>query len=123
MKGELRKKTKKAVGKALRDAYTNKESMLPLDKGIHRVKFSYLSSTYSVPFIAAYIKTIYNKEGKYYSDEVKIEYFSMALSDFYHHDAILKFKGYDKNGNILPVNKVVYYRKADKISSGWMLKD
>ena len=105
-----------------KNEYFNEEYLILLDKTIHKVKFDYLNSTYSVPFLVTHIKTIYDKEKEIYSDEVKIEYFSMALSDFYHHDAILKFKGYDENGNMMAITKVVSYREANKISSGWMLK-
>ena len=104
------------------DEYVNAEYLLPLDERVHKVGFTCLTSAISIPFIATYIKTTLDKERKYYTDEIKIEYFSMALSDCYQNDAILKFKGYDENGNILPVNKVVSFRKADNISSGWMLK-
>ena len=96
--------------------------MLPVDRKIHKIEFTYDNNIYLIPFLASYIKTTLEKDGQYYSDEVKVEYLSIALTPFYKNDAILKFKGYDENGNIMPIDEVINYRKADFASSGWMLE-
>lgn len=106
-----------------KDPYVNSDYMLPVDRMTHRVEFLYDTTIYTIPFVATLIKTTLEKDGKNYCDEVKIEYYSVANSEFFHNFAIIKLKGYDEDGNVMPIEKIIDYRKADNISSGWMLKN
>ena len=106
-----------------KDPYFNYDYLLPVDRITYRVDFTYGTTTFLIPFLATDVKTVFEKEGKYFYDEVKIEYYSMSFSEFYENEAILKFKGYDQDGNIMLITKVVTYREADNISIGWVLKN
>ncbi|MDD5771864.1 MAG: hypothetical protein PHX78_00175 [bacterium] len=106
-----------------KDPYIITDYLLPVDKMTHKVEVSFDTSVFLIPFLTTIIKTTLEKEGKYYCDEVKIEYFSLALSKFYQNNAILKFKGYDEKGNIMPIDQVIEYKNADAVSSGWILKN
>ncbi|MEW6087713.1 MAG: hypothetical protein AB1498_05360 [bacterium] len=104
------------------DSYIASEYLLPVDGKKHEVGFTYDTVTYLISFTATVVGTASEKEEKYFSGEIKIEYFLPADSDFYKNDAVLRFKLYDKKGNILPIDEVIDYSKEDFISPGWILE-
>lgn len=102
-------------------AFVVTEHLLPADGKIHKVRFTNDTTEYSIPFIAKIIRTISKNSGKYFIDEIKIEYSSLAKTDFYRNGALLRFLVYDEEEDILLIEKVIDYRKADPESPGWIL--